>query len=528
VLNLKNLKAIALYRVSTIRQTSGDDKDIPAQRELVTKFIKEHDMILVKEFVEGGVSGFKTKVDNRDALVEIKRMANKKQFDVLIVYKSDRIGRTTDESPLVVKYLNDQGVRIFSIDGTELKSDTQMDKLMTWLMFWQNETESVKISERSSDYQRLLIESGRWPGGNSAPYGYRLVNNGTKNSKGKNILDIEINEEEAEIIKLIYEKSIRHNMGFKKIALYLIENNIPPKENKKWQTNVVSRILKNPIYKGYLEINSKTGKVTSPKIDKLVILSEDVWEENKKACSKRFCREGLHISGITHNEHALLSGMVYCGHCGCKMYVWQNQRNLKEGKSYYYFYRCYASGGTYLHKCDGQLTYSIKRIDALVESEIQEYLNLAIKDESINIIKLNMENQIKQIEKENNTIDRQIKNLQKEIDDYKGAIIKVLRGESKFSEGMLNGLIEDSMSKLDDTYKRYNENLTKISEIKTTLHEYGGARRNLEEWKNSFNSCSFDQKKAIINQLIERVVISRDSVEIAFKITYDMYKSATM
>ena len=152
--NLKGKKAVSLLRVSTEKQTTKDD-DIPAQRMLVNEFIKNEEMILIREFVEGGVSGFKTKIANRDALQTIKRMAESSEFEVLVCYKSDRIGRTTDESPLVVKYLNDNNIRVFTTNGQELKTETLIDELMTYLEFWRNKGESVKISERATDYKKI-------------------------------------------------------------------------------------------------------------------------------------------------------------------------------------------------------------------------------------------------------------------------------------------------------------------------------------------------------------------------------------
>ncbi len=87
--DLKGKRAVSLLRVSTEKQTTKDE-DIPSQRMLISEFVKREGVELIKEFVEGGVSGFKTKIDSRDALKKIKDMADHKSFDLLIVYKSYR------------------------------------------------------------------------------------------------------------------------------------------------------------------------------------------------------------------------------------------------------------------------------------------------------------------------------------------------------------------------------------------------------------------------------------------------------
>ncbi len=156
MLDLKGKKAVFLLRVSTEKQTTKND-NISDQRKLVNEFIEKEEMILIREFVEGGVSGFKVKVIDRDALTTIKRMADNKEFDVLVVYKSDRIGRTTDESPMVIRYLNENGIRVFTTSGQELKTETLMNELITYLEFWRNKGESVKISERATDYKKIGV-----------------------------------------------------------------------------------------------------------------------------------------------------------------------------------------------------------------------------------------------------------------------------------------------------------------------------------------------------------------------------------
>jgi DNA invertase Pin-like site-specific DNA recombinase len=219
---IRGLRAVSLLRVSTDKQTN-EDNDIPGQRQLNQDFINRQGLLLVREFVEGGISGFKTKMANRDAIIQIELMAERKEFDVLVVYKSDRIGRTSDESPMIVKRLNDKNIRIFTANNEEIKTNTQMDKLMTYLTFWQNESESVKLSERVADYHKMLIHEGKYRGG-TVPFGYMIVDNGTKNYKGRHIYDFIINPQEAEIVKLIYNLAIKGNMGSRSIAKYLNEN----------------------------------------------------------------------------------------------------------------------------------------------------------------------------------------------------------------------------------------------------------------------------------------------------------------
>ena len=85
-----------LYRVSTKNQV--DDNDIPMQRNACRKFVAEQSgWIIKREFMEMGVSGFKVSANDRDQLQELKLCAERKEFDVLLVFMFDRLGRRDDE-----------------------------------------------------------------------------------------------------------------------------------------------------------------------------------------------------------------------------------------------------------------------------------------------------------------------------------------------------------------------------------------------------------------------------------------------
>jgi len=521
--NIEGLRAVALYRVSTDKQTSGDDKDIPAQRELVREFIDREGLKLVREFVEGGVSGFKTKVDERDALVTIKQLAQEKLFDVLVVYKSDRIGRTTDESPLVISYLNKYGIRVFATDIGEIKTTTQVDKLMTFLTFWQNETESVKMSERSTDYHILLIKNGRFRGGGdkAIPYGYKTVDKGNVNHKGRRILDLVIDEEQAEIVKLIYQLSIENNMGSRAIASYLNENGFKDKAKNPtgWSYRTVMNILNNMTYKGYLHMYSKLRNelYISPKLEHLVIIPEEIWDLNQQIMKNRATKgetKSNNTRGATYGK-ALFSGLVYCGHCGSKMHLWANHKSYtrKDGTKHKFVkvsYKCMSRLSRGRIQCSGQATYSVNRIDNLAESIMLDYLDEISQKEL-------REDFVEDIKHEINTLTKKRKELENKLDEVQTEIKTLVRSIAKSIQGdksvlppeLLNEAInqckEDEakllkeLTNLDETIFNKKNYLTQISKVKT----------NLCSIKEKYEKATWLEKKAIINNYISRVEIQK-------------------
>ena len=99
-----------LYRVSTKQQVDKTKDDIPMQREACHEFADRMGWTIGKEFLEKGVSGFKVSASDRDAIQDLKAAALNKEFDILLVFMFDRIGRIDDETPFIVEWFVKQGI----------------------------------------------------------------------------------------------------------------------------------------------------------------------------------------------------------------------------------------------------------------------------------------------------------------------------------------------------------------------------------------------------------------------------------
>ncbi|MBE0344345.1 recombinase family protein, partial [Paenibacillus sp. 28ISP30-2] len=130
-----------LYRVYTKGQLDGTD--IPLQQRACRGMIDgREDWILVKEYVERGVSGFKVSAANRDIIQQAKDDAENGVFDVLLVFMFDRLGRKDDETPFVLEWFVKQGVEMWSVVEGQQKIEQHGDRLMNYLRFCQSSGES--------------------------------------------------------------------------------------------------------------------------------------------------------------------------------------------------------------------------------------------------------------------------------------------------------------------------------------------------------------------------------------------------
>ena len=152
-------KVRCLYRVSTVRQL--DKNDIPMQRIECKKFIDFHpDWVFDKEYIEKGVSGYNKKLEDRDVLQEIRQDAINKEFDILLVFMFDRLGRRDDETPFIVEWFIKQGIEVWSTQEGEQKFDSRADKLINYIRYWQSGEKKKKTSIRVRTKQKQMIEQG--------------------------------------------------------------------------------------------------------------------------------------------------------------------------------------------------------------------------------------------------------------------------------------------------------------------------------------------------------------------------------
>ena len=218
-------RVCCLYRVSTKGQVDKAENDIPMQKKACHEFAESKGWTIIKEHAELGVSGFKVAAADRDELQEIKREAEKHEFDILLVFMFDRLGRKDNETPFVLKWFVEQGISVWSTVEGEQRFDSNVDDLLNYIRFWQASSESQKTSVRIKTRMKQIVEDGHYMGG-TVPFGYRAVYKGRMNKKGRPVKDLEIDPREGEIVREIFFKVAREGYSAHGIARMLNERNI--------------------------------------------------------------------------------------------------------------------------------------------------------------------------------------------------------------------------------------------------------------------------------------------------------------
>lgn len=520
---MKETKRVyCLYRVSTIGQVEKDD--IPMQRQFCREFADCHDgWSIEKELYEKGVSSFKKSAKERDAIQEIQRDAVEGKFDILLVYMFDRLGRKDDETPFVVEWFVRNGIEVWSAIEGQQRFDNHVDKLLNYIRYWQASGESIKTSVRVKTRLEQLTENGCFTGG-SVPYGYRLEKCGRINKRNREVNDLAIDEDAAQIIRLIFYKYVHEGFGAQRISRYLMDMHITRADGSDFPNTTIVRMLKNSIYAGILH----NGDAHSEVIPELQIIDLETFnraQELMKARTQRRNDVPLNLSG-----QSLLVGNVYCGHCRNRLTLTTSgrQRVTKDGVVHSEVrarYNCHYRV-RHPNKCDGQSGYGVTKLDGIMEQIIRYQLSKIRTASGSEVIAQQHEKAIELARARYKLACTQLSEKQRELADYRAETIRVIRGESRLSVDLLNELVEKGTQEIEALTATVEAAKQELQERMDSADLERKEYEKLQSWADLYDNCSFAAKKMIVSQFIKSVYVYRDyALEVEFNVSFDEFKT---
>ena len=224
-------KSVAYLRMSTDKQ----EYSIDSQLRLIKTFAERGGYWLMDTYIDEGISG--RQAEKRPAFMQMIDDSSKGIFEYVLIYDSSRFARNLEQSIVYKSLLKRNGVSLISITEPMVDEDTSL--ITDALLGAMNEMYSRKLSKvvkRGMEQKALGNEYF-----SCAPYGY-------KKPRKK---PLEIIEEEARIVKIVYQKFMEDISPFK-IAQELNLLNIKTKRGKCIDKRWVQKVLTNPTYKGYM------------------------------------------------------------------------------------------------------------------------------------------------------------------------------------------------------------------------------------------------------------------------------------
>ena len=535
-----------LLRVSSNQQLEADG-DLSVQRQLVKDYIfSQSDWQLdEKEYFEGSNSGYKNAVADRNILQEALQDAKAKEYDILVVYKDDRIGRRMWEIGAYVMSLKSFGVDIYTVkDGCiSPESDDIMGQMMLALRYGNAQKSSFDTGMRVKDTAQKLVQKGKFMGG-KAPYGYKLELSGEVSKHGRALHHLVVVPEQAEVVKYIYELSLHKEFGATKISKILNEHEIYKDRAPRdiWKSGTIVSILTNPVYAGYTaykrrervdgryhRLDSKDWIFAEKPDTEIAIIDENMWnqvQDTRKQRADKYIKslENQNVTVIRRNSGMLaLIDVLHCGYCGRKMTngskynYWTIKDTGERRTSKIAIYKCPNAWNGIPHEKTKQ--YRADQIEPVVFEALAEYIGKLQENEDV--FTQIEENQSRQKAVKQSELDKEqseLENIQQKISVMENNIPNAMTGDYPLSLEELAGIIRKH-KELEQKHKRIvEERKAELDAMKVSMDDWENIRSKIPTWQDVFWNADTTTKRVLVNKLIERIDITKDSVNIRFKI----------
>ena len=535
-----------LLRVSSNQQLEADG-DLSVQRQLVKDYISNHSdwQLDEKEYFEGSNSGYKNAVADRNILQEALQDAKAKEYDILVVYKDDRIGRRMWEIGAYVMSLKSFGVDIYTVkDGCiSPESDDIMGQMMLALRYGNAQKSSSDTGMRVKDTAQKLVQKGKFMGG-KAPYGYKLELSGEVSKHGRALHHLVVVPEQAEVVKYIYELSLHKEYGASKIAKILNEHEVYKNRAPRdiWKSGTITSILTNPIYAGYTaykrreridgkyhKLDSKDWVFAEKPDPKIAIIDEDMWnrvQDTRKQRADKYIKslENQNVTIIRRNSGMLaLIDVLHCGYCGRKMTngskynYWTIKDTGERRTSKIAIYKCPNAWNGIPH--DKTKQYRADQIEPMVFEALAEYIGKLQENEDV--FTQIEENQNQQKTVKQSELDKEqseLENIQSKIAVMESNIPNAMTGDYPLSLEELAGIIRKH-KELEKKHKRIVEDKkAELDAMKVSMDDWENIRTKIPTWQDVFWNADTTTKRVLVNKLIERIDITKDNINIRFKI----------
>lgn len=535
-----------LLRVSSNQQLEADG-DLSVQRQLVKDYISNQPdwQLDEKEYFEGSNSGYKNAVVDRNILQEALQDAKAKEYDILVVYKDDRIGRRMWEIGAYVMSLKSFGVDIYTVkDGCiSPESDDIMGQMMLALRYGNAQKSSSDTGMRVKDTAQKLVQKGKFMGG-KAPYGYKLELSGEVSKHGRALHHLVVVPEQAEVVKYIYELSLHKEFGATKISKILNEHEIYKDRAPRdiWKSGTIVSILTNPVYAGYTaykrrervdgryhRLDSKDWIFAEKPDTEIAIIDENMWnqvQDTRKQRADKYIKslENQNVTVIRRNSGMLaLIDVLHCGYCGRKMTngskynYWTIKDTGERRTSKIAIYKCPNTWNGIPHEKTKQ--YRADQIEPVVFEALAEYIGKLQENEDV--FTQIEENQSRQKAVKQSELDKEqseLENIQQKISVMENNIPNAMTGDYPLSLEELAGIIRKH-KELEQKHKRIvEERKAELDAMKVSMDDWENIRSKIPTWQDVFWNADTTTKRVLVNKLIERIDITKDSVNIRFKI----------
>lgn len=454
----------------------------------------------VEGYADEGISG--SSVLKRDEFLRMARDAKCDKFDLVLTKEISRFSRDTLDSIGYAREFLQNGVGIF-FENDNINTLFSDSELRLTIMASIAQDELRKLSERVRFGMKRSIEQ-KHVLGNSAIYGFN-----------KNKCTLEIDEKEAEFVKEVFTLYATGKYGFKRISKILYNKGITNRKGGLLNTTVLTRMIRNPKYKGYyctntvarldykhskqIRIPREEWKVFECKEKIPPIVTEELWDkcnEILEARSNSF-KNKQEDKTIFQNRYAFTS-LLYCDEHEELVPFHRRIGNKSKNHKTRPTWACFKYIREGVSACQSPI---------LVEEELYEIMKKVIKN-YINNKEEIISDLLKKYEEMNTNED-----YSKSIKILEGKIGEIKKKKDKLLELAINGFLENEEfakrnNLLNEEMKKYQENITLVEAQRDNIKDM---KKNIEELSLEIsNELDFEENiDEYIKLIIDKIIVHK-------------------
>ncbi len=472
-INLENV--VDLYiRVSTSEQ-ADEGYSIDEQESRLRSYCIAMGFSIHKVHIDPGFSGATL---NRPGIKNVISDIKSHKIKKVLVWKLDRLSRSQKDTMILLEdvFLANDCDFISLMESFDTSSPLGRCIIGVLAAFAQMERENIKA--RTMMGKKARIKEGHFSGSH-CPIGYDFI-------QGCN--DLKINEYTSSMIKEVYARFLSGE-SINSISEYML--NTYSDNLYSWGNNTaVRRILSNPVYMGKVRDNDDLYDGIHESI-----ISEQDWYaasmilEHNKAIDKRSYSFG--------NADNLLTGLLFCGDCGARMYARKVSSKTKR-------YVCHSVARTSKAMiksdcCTNRLhPYTVEQLDSII---IDEILSLSLNEDYFEEIVDELcefpNNEISMYEERISEIDTQIERL---LNLFQTGIIELSDVSTRI------GKLKEEKEKLISNIKVIKNNEPSMQVEQAWKH--------ITSFSSAVESNSVEDIHRIIHSLIDKIVVLNNDVTI--------------
>lgn len=339
---------VGIYsRVSTANQVGGRFDSCESQASYCRDFLMKHAAAECwhefASFTDAAYSGANM---NRPGMQALMRQIETGAIKVVLIFKLERVLRSTNEWAPFRAFLKKHGCRLVSATE-DLSEETPSGRLKTNIVMSVNEYERDNTSEKIHLKLVEQAKRGMWTGGN-IPYGY---------SYDTELQGLTLLPEEAAVLRRIYEQAAQL-VSLTDIANALNAEGIRTRARirqrrdgtrhniglKRFRTDILRRLIQRPLYVGRVRMHG----VEYPGQHEAIVPLE-LWERANAAIAKALQPPRCRLRARDKNFH-VLKGIAVCGCCGRAMIPNASGKRDASGQ----LYRYYTCGNSHKERADAQ------------------------------------------------------------------------------------------------------------------------------------------------------------------------------